>query len=411
MIKKKIKANNVLWSLLLFVLLKPESIGYLSERLNYIWNLGRIAAIALVIVVSVLKINRIRKNPNIGSFMISIFLYIISLLIGAVTTANSNVEGCILDGLRVTAIFLLMQIVLCQGQNDLCAVSINVYEIYIIINFLTILLYPNGMYKNEWGYVSNYFLGAKNVFILYILPFVFFVLIRFQNKSCLVERIKGWVVMFIGLASVLIVWSASSIIVIAMAMIWFFASDFFCKHDRVFNIRNFIIICLLLFVIIVIYQNLDAFSWLVEKVLHKDITLTARYDIWNSILIAIAKKPLFGYGILDGTSIIMVTNNVLGINSHNMYLWCMFRGGIINLASLLMMIFIATNELLKFKTDKIVSGVSWIIFCLMISWMTEVHSLIYMLPIIIAGGCISRLSTSLVESGNSRKVRLSKKHW
>lgn len=378
MIKMKI-VKKIYYGIILFIMLKPESIQYISEFVDVQWSRLRYFTFLLVFLSAFLKVKKIKRHTSFLPTLLLLLLYGLSLFLGSITTSGSYANSALYEGVRLLSMFFLCFILYERGTRELSDIFIIVYFIYGIINLMSILIWPEGMFSNEWGYRSNYFLGAKNVFILYFLPW--FTFIVFQEQ-CGGRKPFHYICYAIGIISSILVWSASNLFILSMVLIWVLFRKFFVKHKKVLNLQNYIILTIIIFVIMVIAQDISMFAWLIEGILRKDVSLTSRTGIWNSIIVSIVKKPLFGYGILSGDNIIAITQNKLGINAHNMYLWALFRGGILNLGSLIILLLYSTKKLRKNNNVYMTSGLSWCLFSLLIAWMVEIHSLIFMFPII-----------------------------
>ena len=69
-------------------------------------------------------------------------------------------------------------------------------------------------------------------------------------------------------------------------------------------------------------------SYFVVFVLNKSLTYSSRTDIWDKTIESIRMNMLIGNGYMNATDVI----KIIGMqNSHNMYLWHAFQGGIIYL--------------------------------------------------------------------------------
>ncbi|MFR3202482.1 MAG: O-antigen ligase family protein [[Clostridium] leptum] len=70
-----------------------------------------------------------------------------------------------------------------------------------------------------------------------------------------------------------------------------------CFVDKLFNFRNYLILNILLFFVIVIFRMQNLFAFLIEDILHKNLTLTGRTVIWDRTLELIGEKPILGHGV------------------------------------------------------------------------------------------------------------------
>ena len=84
----------------------------------------------------------------------------------------------------------------------------------------------------------------------------------------------------------------------------------------------------ILFFVMVIFNKLDFFSFLIVDILHRDLTLTTRTTIWSITIDKILEKPFWGYGYISGEEFQSLLPSIIGINAHNTILMIAFIGGI-----------------------------------------------------------------------------------
>lgn len=95
------------------------------------------------------------------------------------------------------------------------------------------------------------------------------------------------------------------------------------------NMYYLILICLGIVIScgIVFFDVQSLFGSLIENVLHKELTLTGRTEIWAVAIPQIAKKWLFGYGFQNQGDFVALYDFVT--TSHNQLLQTMYYGGVI----------------------------------------------------------------------------------
>lgn len=375
-----LKKRDLIYGILFFIQLKPESIVFLSPKIDYIWDVLRYISFVIIFGISLYKYKKLLKSKGFIIILSFIIFFYGSVFIGTLTTNPSNLMSCLYEGIRTLSVFLVISLLTLNGVRKEAGILICVYSIYIIINFITVIFYPNGMYVNRWGIYLNYFLGAKNVFALYSLPCVTLIGYKIITGT---KKFSYLIILLLSFLSSVIVWSGSNMLIIGLMIIGILSANYFTKFYKLFNFRNYLIITLFIFVTIVIFQNLKVFSWLIETVLHKDLTLTGRIGIWDSSIRVIKERPIFGYGVLDGNAIIRITNNRFGINTHNMFLWCLFIGGIVNLANLIVLLLRLNIEISKYRSNKVMVFISWSVFMLLVSWMVEANVIAFNIPLIV----------------------------
>ena len=83
----------------------------------------------------------------------------------------------------------------------------------------------------------------------------------------------------------------------------------------------------ILFLIMVVFNRLDIFSFIIVNILHRDLTLTTRTTIWKITVDKIASKPVLGNGYMSGEQFESMLPSIIGINAHNTILMVAFIGG------------------------------------------------------------------------------------
>lgn len=208
---------------------------------------------------------------------------------------------------------------------------------FAVINTITILLYPNGLYASE-VYSNNWFLGYKNDMIYYLL------LAIIVNGISSIQKIgrygySFWIIYGISFLGIFMTESSTSLVillVIAMLII-------FVGRDRIpkwFNLRNVVIVVMLISAGIVLYGIQQYFSFIIEDLLDKDMTMTGRIVIWERAIEVVKEKPIFGYGFMSleewqNTLDLFFTSTRLFSHPHNYLLYVLIEGGVVYLSILL----------------------------------------------------------------------------
>jgi O-antigen ligase len=203
----------------------------------------------------------------------------------------------------------------------------SVFELLIYINLLTILCYPEGLYRSEL-YTANWFLGYKNPQIRTILPVLSISLIK-SYKEYGKLKLRAILLLLSSAITFYLTSSATSLIGIGIFLIGLFL--FHTKKGRLprlLNLRNIMILVVILFVIVVMLKKQSMFSYIVENVLGRDLTFTYRTDVWDMSLDRIKLKPLWGYGYLTGRNFIEIFGRNVYSHPHNYIMYNMMIGGI-----------------------------------------------------------------------------------
>lgn len=361
------KSLNDFCSLLLNIfiiipLIIPEGLSHISWRLytlvyNYWGMLAKLVILGLFISMffSHKKITLITLSAIILSF-ISLFCTYING--GSLTQWYSNFSAC------------LFTCMLVEYNKDKLVQIINIYQIiiviFLIVNLLCIIIYPNGMYISETTkYYQNWFLGYKSSLQYYVIPAMCFAWIRVKYNKRWIELYLTFVLCifesFLANNAMLIV---GSILMVLLAI--FNLVDL----TRLFNIRNYII-AIFAGNIILLFFN----TWFVRtsigstflQALGKGTTLTWRASvIWPNTLSAISHKALLGNGVLTIEERRNMYRNVSGaIHAHNQILEVLFIGGIILFAAYILFhvwIYLCLYKYRELETSKILAASIFVIY-------------------------------------------------
>lgn len=105
------------------------------------------------------------------------------------------------------------------------------------------------------------------------------------------------------------------------------------------------------FVLIVVYNiqyKLPFFSYLLEDVMHKDLSFDNRTTIWASTIVAFLKQPLFGYGVTGGGGVLVEFKyRVATLSAHNQILNTLYEGGIVSFVFFMIMFGVVADNIKK----------------------------------------------------------------
>src|SRR5699024_7608971 len=138
------------------------------------------------------------------------------------------------------------------------------------------------------------FLGNYNQFGSVLIPAVVINVIYSLVKF---KRIRISTILLITTACFTLIyfWSATSLAGICLIIIYLIFI-----HRGIFrylvNNKTVIITIVGLFVAIVVLNNLQMFSFVIENILGKDLTLSSRTIIWDRVKDMISVSPYFGHG-------------------------------------------------------------------------------------------------------------------
>ncbi|MCQ2548469.1 MAG: O-antigen ligase family protein [Lachnospiraceae bacterium] len=234
----------------------------------------------------------------------------------------------------------------------------NVLMALVLVNFITVLLFPEGMYS-AGAYSRNYFLGYDNTHINIQLPAIAMMALSSEDNK---REKKYYLLCVIVLISALITFSATSVIslsvfVLGMIVIHFGKEKMFIKKILFPKIYvSFCVFAGISFSIIAGTLLLSVGHFFVE-VFHKDLTLSSRTLIWANSLAYIEKSPIIGYGYelpdVINSQLVNIAGQVgWGGSTHSFYLWILFLGGAVLMACVSIIILIINRQVEKGEANR-----------------------------------------------------------
>lgn len=330
-----------LYSIIVFFsCVEIPSIIRLIHGQRYLFYL-RMVIIAILLVEVFVK--KIKLNKLLPICLFSGWLIIATILSG------HNVSYCLYV---ISMPFLMCLFFIVQKpirRLRVLYVWKNILLIIVLIDFVTILLFKNGMYSD--GLQSlNWFLGYKTARFVLELPLV--LLNGYLNH---IKKGKFGVSTYLLILIICFCLyraeaTASLVCSLLLGCLLIFldkSQKFSSGRKIIYKVFNFKWILAIYAFIVVSVISIQSTPWVqtfVVNVLHKDATLTTRTFIWGEILLKIAERPLFGFGILDQETYVSITMNPFANSPHNMVLTVLMSGGLIGL---LLYIYIFVKALRK----------------------------------------------------------------
>jgi O-antigen ligase len=343
--------NNTFFCALLFIPFVEPLYFTQFVLIDTIFLYWKLASIAIIIFVWGLcgKIDKV-----LGS--LAAFL----LLDCIVTTINEgNTSQMYINAVTLFAMAIMFMTVAKKGSYKFVKVVSTVFEILIIANFLTIVIYPDGLY-NFSSVNHHYLLGSRNVMMRTIFPGICFSIIRSKIETNKLS-IRTIIVMIVAGVSLVLVWSATALV--AYFLFCFFIVLFQKKGTpKWFTVKTCYLLVIVIFIAIVVLQLQNLFSFIIVDILHKDTTFTGRTILWVAGMYNIARSPFVGYGLESLETIAAKLYKYTQYDScHNFILDILYQNGIIGFA-LLLVLFISTEK----KVDQCLSEKYKTIFTLFI---------------------------------------------
>ena len=169
---------------------------------------------------------------------------------------------------------------------------------YLIINFVTIVTHPAGLYfayyADTKNGIANWFLGYKNPLIRLAIPTLALWYLR-DTLIFGVIRARSKLLTVLVLVSVIRVNSTNGVVALLLFVLLTYALVS-RKSALPARLRIYMATSAVFFVLIVILRVQNLFSWLLVDYLHKDLTLVGRTYIWDAALTNFFDSPWIGTG-------------------------------------------------------------------------------------------------------------------
>lgn len=308
--------------------------------------------------------------------LISLFYVFITSYSSYVNSVNVN--KIIVSFVSFFSFVAALKLDISKNLDETLAVLSIVLSFYCLLNFVLILLYPEGLWVG-WSDVrrepiSLYLIGGSHnqmgaaLLVSYITCRTFYNYNRTQKMKLLCR-----VLLLSSLLTLIIVGSKTSLVGFLLVL-----SYWLIKSDK---LRKFSLVSLIIFYFV--FQIFAVFlmsdlssnrfiSYFVEELLQKDLTFTGRANIWYASTFVIMNSPIIGYGYQDIDWFLL---NIDAVSPHNFVYWLLLRGGLLALLGFIGLVLLNMKNL--FNTEKCFQLFGlWVLFFMSI--MEAYHFYLYL---------------------------------
>lgn len=383
----KIRKSELITFLLLLPLYRPPYLATAKFAfLNAFFVYGKVLSFTVAILIFFSKIQTKLKKKR--SFEISTYLaFFVWLFVCGIANQNMSEVGSAF--LPVITVIILFLSYLDEDVTKVLNPLGFILYIYVLINFATVLLFPQGLYSDSVNEMStrieySWFLGYRNPQVRILLPAVSISFISDIVKYGRV-KVKSLLLLIVSLITIVLIKSSTALIGFSVFILIYIVR-------MKWNIRVkpiwFLIYNAVFFVGIVILRLQNLFGFVIVDVLHKDLTFTGRTYIWDQALLRILKNPLLGNGATE----FPIGSNFVATHPHNFMLYLLVKSGLIGFLLFVVSAVICAKKLEKYQDSKI-AQILIMEFCGFFS-MTVTESMteaIFFWLIIIMGICVDSI--------------------
>lgn len=362
--KIRIKKDRAIAFLLMLATLNLPSYDYIGGIILAINNPLRALAV-LGAGFMVIKKRAARLTPLFWYLFFMEFELFVSTLIN-----NGSIWTWFAAACGLFAFILIFE-AWSHNIKDLIFALMPLMELLCYGNYVTILLFPQGLYVWEtdagWVSQSNWLLGYRTGFITYLLSAC---VIAFLYQQYGGKRWREWGIYIVSFIMVALPPSRSATSAIGLTI--FLLMLFIIRRGFKFNVYFLVGINITLFFVVVVFRLHEVFLGLIGQIFARNIvTLTGRTPLWDNLLQLVKERPLLGCGVQTLVGSVALLKFNYGANAHNIILHYLYQGGAIQLALYLCMMTIVYRRLHKMQGHMIAQVISAALFVFQIMGLTE----------------------------------------
>src|SRR5699024_8702755 len=316
-------------------------------------------------------------------FNVIIFVIIIYFLWRSLTSYfySDNVLD-LTNSVKVITLALFINITIKKYTRSILFSLSILFSIYIYINFMSIYLFPNGLYivdRPSSGTTVGWFLGIANQFAYVIIPGLTFIILNAYYKYRKIN-ILTWITIIISLLSLIKVWTATGIVSIFFIILLSIYISF-RPNPKYTNFYMFSYIYIFIYLMIFNLEKIPPIKIIVVDLLQKDLTLSFRTVIWEKALSVIESSLIFGHGI----NTYVLAGEVTSFAAHNLLLQIILDSGIVGVTLILIIILISGRQLQYNRSRAISYIILSGVFAILVGGLAESYHITYLLVLLIFG--------------------------
>ncbi|MCQ2512032.1 MAG: O-antigen ligase family protein [Lachnospiraceae bacterium] len=240
-----------------------------------------------------------------------------------------------------------------------------------LLNFVSLLVFPNGMYSYLNYYTACWLLGFKSGHIVYQIAFLFFMALYtslyLQNSK---KRFFLYGAEALVLASTLIIMNRTALLVL-LPLIIISVIPKLRKFSGLFNSITYAACGLAMNLLFVVFRGQELFRWLIVGIFHRRMDLTHRTGVWDSALQAIKEKLAIGHGYQT-----FAYSDVIE-TTHNEYIEILYKMGIVGLIIFLAILIFIIYRLFKNRKNEQVQWIALFLGAFFLMFVMEQYAFVY----------------------------------
>ena len=326
----KINNKNFFIILCAIFMIRPYYVQ-LCKTINLIWAV-------MTLILSVLCCIRTQKYESVKKDKF-FYIFICTYLIATLINCEKNIMSAISNSAQITLAYSLGRLFENNRyKQKIIRYTPMIFSIYIYLDFMSILF---DFSKKIWNIESSIsFLGYDNYAAFYIVPIIG---IKFSLDYMKKNRLnwEDWTFYFCCLFSKVLTKSYTATFAIILIPVFAFMIMHARLIRKLFNVKGFAVLILLLFDGIYFFNIQNVFSHLLSMA-GKGITLNSRTVIWKFVLSHIFNVPIYGLGNITDDYFMTFFDfpyGYIATHAHFLYLDLIIQTGVIGSIAYLGMLF------------------------------------------------------------------------
>lgn len=329
-------------AVIIFALIKPDSLEYLGFGwLEYIL-VGLDGLLFLYLLIK-----RARNEYVISEISRIVILYFVIGLLPTILYSHELFVWIKTAGPAMAACLLTDYMVRKNPEIFFQSIFITLGTCYTL-NLLSIIYYPDGMYRMDTVTGDLYLMGYHNGMIYNLIPLcgVSFIL-SYIKKRKLWTGYSLYAVTLSMISEFMAVSGSGMVQIVILTLLLFFIDNHWAR--RYIKPSIFYILFFGFSMLFCMFRLQYMFSWLIVDVLHKNLTLTNRVYLWDSAIRNFIAHPLIGCGY--GTKTIVGIYNRTYSHPHSLFLDILSRGGIVLMGIFALLLYVFEKKYRDAKND------------------------------------------------------------
>ncbi len=330
--KIRIKHYSLKLVLTILFLIPPQ--GVYGIGLGRLFNFGYIVCVALwlpCITREIWSVIKYKRYKEVDAFWI-LCCYSLICLVTTAANGKSIIELVLLYA-RISASVLILICAFKHNPKQFIQSAELYFVSCIIINFVIVIMFPNGMYieaspfENYIVKEKKWLFGHKNQTIQFVPLALLASSVREGYSKEKVVDFRFLFIAVISFLSCLLCSSRTSVITLFFLLLCDLLYYLSMKHS-IINLKIIIPVLAIVCLMLVIGNN-DSFYSAVALATGKDTSFTGRRFIWSTTLQLISINPLIGIGYTSGNDLAHIFGGFSMRSTHNTFLQVLLDGGIL----------------------------------------------------------------------------------